>query len=55
MAMTRKPVMPKLYIKKYGQTLKGRTIVIAVREGIFRDNFTDIINDIKFLNRLKVS
>lgn len=46
--------MPKLYIKKYGQTLKDQTIVIAVREGIFRDNFTDIINDIKFLNRFKI-
>ena len=46
--------MPKLYIKKYSQTLKGQTIVIAVREGIFRDNFTDIINDIKFLNRFQV-
>ncbi|MBW2592882.1 MAG: GNAT family N-acetyltransferase [Deltaproteobacteria bacterium] len=46
--------MPKLYIKKYGQVLNGQTIVIAVREGIFRDNFTDIINDIKFLNRFQV-
>ena len=46
--------MPKLYIKKYGQALKGQTIVIAVREGIFRDNFTDIINDIKFLSRFKI-
>lgn len=52
--MAWKPVMPKLYIKEYGQTLKGRIIVIAAREGIFRDNFTDIINDIKFLNRFQV-
>jgi N-acetylglutamate synthase-like GNAT family acetyltransferase len=46
--------MPKLYIKKYSQALKGQTIVIAVREGIFRDNFTNIINDIRFLNRFQI-
>ncbi len=46
--------MPKLYIKKYGQNLKGQIIAIAVREGIFRDNLTEIINDIKFLNRFQI-
>ncbi|NNG02273.1 MAG: GNAT family N-acetyltransferase [Desulfobacteraceae bacterium] len=44
--------MPKLYIDEYKHVLKGRTIFIACREGIFRDHFSSIIMDIKFLNRL---
>jgi N-acetylglutamate synthase-like GNAT family acetyltransferase len=43
--------MPKLYLEEYRRVLTDKTIFIAVREGILRDFFSDIINDIKFLNR----
>lgn len=43
--------MPKLYLKEYGRALAGRKVFIACREGILRDHFQDIINDIKFLVR----
>ncbi|CAN2042369.1 GNAT family N-acetyltransferase [Candidatus Magnetomoraceae bacterium gMMP-15] len=43
--------MPKLYLNEYKQSLIGRTIFIACREGILRDYFTDIAADIKFLVR----
>ncbi len=43
--------MPTLHIKEYAQTLTGKSVFIACREGILRDHFSDIIADIKFLNR----
>ena len=43
--------LPKLHIEEYTQTLAGRSVFIACREGILRDHFHDIIADIKFLNR----
>lgn len=43
--------MPKLYIEEYRRALIGKSVLIACREGILRDHFTDIVADIKFLNR----
>ncbi len=43
--------MPRLYIEEYTRILAGRRVSIACREGILRDHFDVIINDIKFLNR----
>lgn len=43
--------MPKLYVDEYTKSLSGRHVFIACREGILRDHFSDIIADIKFLNR----
>ena len=43
--------MPRLYIKEYTKSLSGKTVCIACREGILRDNFDAIVADIKFLNR----
>ncbi|MGD9211555.1 MAG: GNAT family N-acetyltransferase [Desulfobacteraceae bacterium] len=43
--------MPKLYIEEYRRALTGKSVFIACREGILRDHFTDIVSDIKFLNR----
>ncbi len=43
--------MPRLYIEEYTRILKGRQVGIACREGILRDHFTVVVNDIKFLNR----
>ncbi|MGD9331389.1 MAG: GNAT family N-acetyltransferase [Desulfobacterales bacterium] len=43
--------MPRLYIEEYTRILAGRHVSIACREGILRDHFDDVINDIKFLNR----
>ena len=43
--------MPRLYIKEYTRALASKTVCIACREGILRDNFTTLIADIKFLNR----
>lgn len=43
--------MPKLYIEEYHRALIGKSVFIACREGILRDYFTDIVADIKFLNR----
>ena len=43
--------MPKLYVKEYTKSLSGKHVFIACREGILRDHFSDIIADIKFLNR----
>lgn len=43
--------MPRLYLKEYTKTLTGKTVCIACREGILRDNFDAIIADIKLLNR----
>ena len=46
--------MPKYYIEEYAEILKGKRVFIACREGILRDHFKEIIEDIKFLNRLAV-
>lgn len=43
--------MPRLYIEEYTRALKGKTVCIACREGILRDNFDAVIADIKLLNR----
>lgn len=43
--------MPRLYIQEYTRILTGKHVSIACREGILRDHFAIIINDIKFLNR----
>ncbi len=43
--------MPKLYIEEYRRALAGKSVLIACREGILRDHFSDIIADIKFLTR----
>ena len=43
--------MPRLYIEEYTHILAGRNVSIACREGVLRDHFATIINDIKFLNR----
>ncbi len=43
--------MPRLYIEEYTRILAGRLVSIACREGILRDHFGAVINDIKFLNR----
>ena len=43
--------MGQLYLKEYAKHLVGRRVCIGCREGILRDNFTEIIGDIKFLNR----
>jgi len=43
--------LPKLYLKEYGRALSGKAVFIACREGILRDNFQEIIADIKFLVR----
>jgi amino-acid N-acetyltransferase len=43
--------MPRLYIQEYTRTLAGKTICIACREGILRDNFETVMDDLKFLNR----
>jgi len=43
--------MPKLHIEAYTRALTGKTIFIACREGILRDHFSDIVDDIKFLCR----
>jgi N-acetylglutamate synthase-like GNAT family acetyltransferase len=46
--------MPRLYIEEYTRALTGKTVCIACREGILRDNFKAVIDDIKQLNRLKI-
>ena len=46
--------MPKLYVEEYTKSLSGKHVFIACREGILRDHFSDIIADIKFLNRQSV-
>lgn len=43
--------MPRLFIEEYSRSLAGKTVCIACREGILRDNFTVVTADIKFLNR----
>jgi len=43
--------MPRLYIEEYTRALKGKTVCIACREGILRDNFDGVVADIKLLDR----
>lgn len=43
--------MPRLYIEEYTRVLAGKSVGIACREGILRDHFDIIVNDIKFLSR----
>jgi len=43
--------MPRLYIEEYTRILAGKHVSIACREGILRDHFAVIVNDIKFLAR----
>lgn len=43
--------MPRLYIEEYTRILSGREVSIACREGVLRDFFAAIVNDLKFLNR----
>jgi len=43
--------MPRLYIDEYTRILAGKQVHIACREGILRDHFGDIVDDVKFLNR----
>lgn len=47
--------MPKLHIKEYSRQLAGKKVLIACREGILRDHFNDIVNDIKFLTRYHIA
>ena len=43
--------MPRLYLEEYTRALAAKTVCIACREGILRDNFAAVVADIKFLNR----
>jgi N-acetylglutamate synthase-like GNAT family acetyltransferase len=43
--------MPQLYIEEYTRALSGKTVCVACREGILRDHFNAVVNDLKFLNR----
>lgn len=43
--------MPRLYIEEYTRALEGKTVCIACREGILRDNLNAVISDLKLLNR----
>jgi len=47
--------MKVLYLDEYKRAMKGKNIFIACREGILRDHFIEIINDIKFLNRQDIN
>ena len=38
--------MPRLFIEEYTRALTGKTVCIACREGILRDNFKAVIDDI---------
>ena len=43
--------MGQLYLNEYAQHLVGKRVCIGCREGILRDNLSEIISDIKFLTR----
>lgn len=43
--------MGQLYLNEYAKHLVDKRVCIACREGILRDNFIEIIADIKFLTR----
>lgn len=43
--------MTQLYLDEYSKHLVGKRVCIACREGILRDNFSDIVSDIKLLAR----
>ncbi|KJS00006.1 MAG: hypothetical protein VR65_13850 [Desulfobulbaceae bacterium BRH_c16a] len=47
--------MPQLYLHEYAKNLAGRRVCIACREGILRDHFNEIVDDIKFLVRKDIS
>jgi amino-acid N-acetyltransferase len=47
--------MPQLYLQEYAKNLAGRRVCIACREGILRDHFTEIVDDLKFLVRKKIN
>jgi len=46
--------MPRLYIEEYTHSLEGKSVCIACREGILRDNLNAVIADLKLLNRQKI-
>lgn len=46
--------MTQLYLDEYGKNLVGKRVCIACREGILRDNFAEIVADIKFLARHRI-
>lgn len=46
--------MPQFYIEEYTQSLTGKTVGIACREGLLRDYMAAVIADIKLLSRLKI-
>lgn len=46
--------MPYFYIDEYAKNLIGQRVCIGCREGILRDNITNIVSDIKFLTRKKI-
>ncbi len=46
--------MPRLYIEEYTHSLEGKSVCIACREGILRDNLNAVISDVKLLSRLKI-
>ncbi len=43
--------MGQLYLNEYAKHLVGKRVCIGCREGILRDNFSEIIADVKFLAR----
>ncbi|MEJ2660210.1 MAG: GNAT family N-acetyltransferase [Desulfobacteraceae bacterium] len=43
--------MPRFYIQEYTRGLAGKTVCVAIREGILRGFFGAVVSDIKFLNR----
>ncbi len=47
--------MAQLYLEEYARNLVGKRVCIACREGILRDNFSQIVADIKFLTRHRVA
>lgn len=47
--------MTQLYLEEYAKNLVGKTVCIACREGILRDNFAEIVADIKFLSRHRIN
>lgn len=47
--------MAQLYLEEYEKNLVGKRVCIACREGILRDNLSEILADIKFLSRHKVA
>lgn len=48
------PQRMQLYLEEYAKNLAGRRVCIACREGILRNNFKEIISDIKLLSRIGI-